>query len=421
MLTFLKEKNLNRFPYYIVHQYLEDALKELHLFTLLRYKHFAGNRMPSRILAWFLGRLFGPEAKEIHENLLVGIPCLTLETNRKLRELAQQAKGLPEVMQVLLDGDVDGIAQRLTGVQGGPEYLEAFAGFMELYGDRETSIGLGGLGASTWREVPEVVWGILKGMVTGGIETDLAREQALHERREAAEGRLRERLSKGIWRLIPVKNLVFRFIEHNRSFAAFREDSHFDLTGALSVLRVLFLELGKRFAQQGLLDDPRDIMYLTYYEIRDLIYELYNFVRVNQKVLKAKLAESKAYYQRRLARWKARGTPMEIAGETLKGVPACSGLVTGPARIIHDPREFHKLKPGDIMVAPYTNPAWTPLFASAVGIVVDTGGAASHAAIIAREYGIPAVMGAAGASNILRDGELITVNGSLGMVVRDNS
>ncbi|MHB8171462.1 MAG: PEP/pyruvate-binding domain-containing protein [Thermincolia bacterium] len=419
MLTLLRSKKLNEFAYNIVHEYLEDALRDLHLFLLLRYKYFAKNRMPSRILVWFLKRLFGPEAKEIHDNLLAGIPCLTMETNQKLRELSQKAKELPEVSRVILGGDVTKMEEQLAGVKGGPEYLTVFWDFMEGYGDRETSIGLGGLGVTTWREAPEVVWGILKGMVIGGIETDLAREQALHRRREAAEKRLEEVLSRGIWRLIPVKGLVSRFIEHNRSFAAFREDSHFDLTRALSVYRILFLELGRRFVRQGFLDDPKDIMYLSFSELRDFIYEIYHFVKVNQKVFRNNIAESKAFYQRRLARWRARGVDGETVDGALQGVPASSGVVTGPVRIILDSREFYKLKPGDIMVAPYTNPAWTPLFASAVGIVVDTGGAASHAAIIAREYGIPAVMGVPGASRVLRDGEMITVNGSQGTVVRE--
>jgi len=417
-LVFLTDKNLNRFPYHIVYEYLEEALQELHLFILLRYKYFVKNRLPSRILAWFLRRLFSSGAREIHENLLAGLPCLTMETNQKLRELALQAGRMPEVNRVLAESDVHEIEGQLAGIQGGKEFLAAFAEFMDRYGDRETSIGLGGLGVPTWREAPEVVWGILKGLVTGGVETDLAREQALHERREAAEEKLRQRLSGGIWRLIPLKGLVFKFVEQNRSFAAFREDSHFDLTKALSVFRKLFLELGKRFARQGLLDDPKDIMYLSFYDIRDVIFEIYHYLRVNPKVFRNKLNESKAYYQRRVARWKARGVTQEVFAEGLQGVPACSGVVTGPARIIHDPREFYKLKPGDIMVAPYTNPAWTPLFASAAGVVVDTGGAASHAAIIAREYGIPAVMGIPGASKILKDGEIITVNGSLGKVIR---
>lgn len=418
-LIFLKEKNLNRFPYEIVYEYLEDGLKELHLFLLYRYKFFARNRLPAGLLGHFLKLLFGSEAAEIHENLLAGIPCLTMETNHKLRELAQLAVRQPEVGRVLETAEPDAISDELAEVQGGPAYLTAFAEFMDVYGDRETTVGLGGLGVPTWRESPEVVWGILKGMVSGGIEADLAREEAMHRRRKEAEERLEKRLSSGLWALVPIKGLVRRFVSHNRSFAAFREDSHFDLARALAVFRVLFLELGARFTHRGLLDDPKDIMYLSYYEIGDTIMELYNFVQINVKVFRSRLEDKKAFYRRRVARWQARGRVPEFTGASLSGVPACSGTVCGPARIINSPADFHKLKAGDILVAPYTNPAWTPLFAAAAAIVSDTGGAASHAAIIAREYGIPAVMGVNGASKLIQDGELIEVNGTKGTVTKE--
>jgi len=85
------------------------------------------------------------------------------------------------------------------------------------------------------------------------------------------------------------------------------------------------------------------------------------------------------------------------------------------------PHDFHRIKKGDILVSSYTNPAWTPLFSTLGALVVETGGAASHAAIIAREYGIPAVMGVVKATGILQDGEIITVNGLTGAVYRDVS
>ncbi|HEX3031773.1 MAG TPA: PEP/pyruvate-binding domain-containing protein [Bacillota bacterium] len=416
MLSFVQGKKLEKFPFEIVFEYLNDAMEELHLFIVYRYGYFARNRMPSRLLAWFLRRLFGSEAQELHESLLAGIPNLTLETNQQLRELAVLAEQTPAVAEIIAKGEIADMEENLRKPEGGPEFLQAFAAFMDKYGDRETSIGLGGLGVPTWREEPDAVWGILRGLVTGGIALDLKREQAQVTRREQAEARLRERLSRGIWKVLPVKGLINRLIRHNRSFAAFREDSHFDLTRALSVLRRLFRELGNRFYQRELLEKPDDIMYLTYWEMKNTIYDLFNYGRINERIHREKVQSNRELYERRLARWIARKAPRKAGATVLKGVPSSSGTATGPARIITDPRDFYRLQPGDILVAPYTNPAWTPLFASAVAIVADTGGATSHAAIIAREYGIPAVMGAAGASTVLTDGEIITVNGTLGTV-----
>ncbi|KYF56518.1 hypothetical protein BE08_13620 [Sorangium cellulosum] len=92
-------------------------------------------------------------------------------------------------------------------------------------------------------------------------------------------------------------------------------------------------------------------------------------------------------------------------------------MVRGRARVVRDEREFDRLKAGEILVCRYTNPAWTPLFTLAAGVVTDTGGAVSHAAIVAREVGIPAVLGAAGATQRIRDGQEILVDGAEGRVV----
>jgi rifampicin phosphotransferase len=94
------------------------------------------------------------------------------------------------------------------------------------------------------------------------------------------------------------------------------------------------------------------------------------------------------------------------------------GVAIGAVKVIRGADEFHKLKPGDILVCPSTTPAWTPLFSVAAAVVADAGGPLSHAAIVAREYGIPAVMGCAHATNTLADGEQVEVNGTSGLVRR---
>ena len=90
--------------------------------------------------------------------------------------------------------------------------------------------------------------------------------------------------------------------------------------------------------------------------------------------------------------------------------------MTGPVRVVRGPEEFGRLRSGDVLVCPYTNPSWTPLFQRAAAVVVDSGGATSHAAIVAREYGIPAVMGTGDGTRVLTDGRLVTVDGTAGRV-----
>ena len=101
----------------------------------------------------------------------------------------------------------------------------------------------------------------------------------------------------------------------------------------------------------------------------------------------------------------------------LRGMPGSRGLVDGPVRIIRDGTEFGRLRAGEVLVAPFTNPAWTPLFQRAGAVVVDSGAAGSHAAIVAREYGIPAVMGTMDGSRRLVDGQRVCVDGTRGLVL----
>jgi phosphoenolpyruvate synthase/pyruvate phosphate dikinase len=103
-------------------------------------------------------------------------------------------------------------------------------------------------------------------------------------------------------------------------------------------------------------------------------------------------------------------------GDTLKGVAASPGRVTAPARVLHGPEDFPQMRAGDVLVAAITTPAWTPLFARAAAVVTDVGGPLSHGSIVAREYGIPAVLGTGAATKRIRSGQVITVDGRAGVV-----
>jgi pyruvate,water dikinase len=106
----------------------------------------------------------------------------------------------------------------------------------------------------------------------------------------------------------------------------------------------------------------------------------------------------------------------ENVGDALKGVAASPGTVTAPARVLHGPQDFAQMRPGEVLVACTTTPAWTPLFAMASAVVTDIGGPLSHGSIVAREYGIPAVMGTGVATRRIQSGQQITVDGTNGTV-----
>jgi pyruvate,water dikinase len=104
-------------------------------------------------------------------------------------------------------------------------------------------------------------------------------------------------------------------------------------------------------------------------------------------------------------------------GNVIKGVAASPGVATSVACILHGPEDFGQMKPGDVLVAPITTPAWTPLFGMASAIVTDVGGPLSHGSIVAREYGIPAVLGTGVATRRILDGQTVTVDGTAGLVM----
>ena len=101
----------------------------------------------------------------------------------------------------------------------------------------------------------------------------------------------------------------------------------------------------------------------------------------------------------------------------LRGLPASRGKAVGPARVVRSPDEFHKVRPGDVLVCTATSPTWTPVFGTVSALVTDSGGVLSHASIVAREYGLPAVVGVNHGTSTIRDGQVVTVDGTGGLVL----
>ncbi|TGJ96963.1 hypothetical protein DLJ96_02675, partial [Actinotalea fermentans ATCC 43279 = JCM 9966 = DSM 3133] len=114
-------------------------------------------------------------------------------------------------------------------------------------------------------------------------------------------------------------------------------------------------------------------------------------------------------------------TPPLGAASLLRGAAGSSGVATGPARIVRGPADFSHVRPGDVLVCPLTDPAWTPLLRVVAGVVTETGGVLSHAAIVARERRIPAVLGVAGATGLIPDGSVVTVDGEAGKITVEAS
>jgi pyruvate,water dikinase len=209
-----------------------------------------------------------------------------------------------------------------------------------------------------------------------------------------------------------------------RSFFQIREDTHFYVTLMQPTLRRVSLELGRRLVHAGALDEVEAVFHLRLEELERFGTRLplaeQTVVQIRERVARRK-AKREALANKPMVDPRLLTVVSEArAGEDviLKGTSGSPGVARGPVKIVRDISEFSKLRAGDVLVAPVTNPAWTPLFQRVVAVVVDTGGAASHAAIVAREYGVPAVMGTMKGTKELKDGQWIQVDGSRGLVLK---
>jgi pyruvate,water dikinase len=212
-----------------------------------------------------------------------------------------------------------------------------------------------------------------------------------------------------------------------------RENALSDIGLGYPVLRQMLRELGRRCAQAGWIAQGEDIFWLKLDEVQDAVASLERGGPVTS--LTGRVSQRKATHQalkratppptlppkkKYLGFDLASFTPAaedSHTGNTLKGVPTSAGRVTARACVLHGPEDFDQMQPGGVLVAATTTPAWTPLFAMASAVVTDIGGPLSHGSIVAREYGIPAVMGTGVATRFIRSGQSITVDGEAGTVM----
>jgi pyruvate,water dikinase len=249
-----------------------------------------------------------------------------------------------------------------------------------------------------------------------------ARHRRLAADREAAQATCRAALRPG-------RRAEFdALLEVAQRYAAIREEQSRDLTLGWPVLRACAARLGQHLTEQQMLARPEDVHFCTWAEIDGAMTG-------QVKPLDHAAADRRVTWQqhRRLVAPITIGRPPRLVGDVIDkavraarsgrptegaivGHPASAGRATGPARLIHGPQDFENVADGEVLVAKATSPAWTPLFARAAAVVTDGGTLAAHASLVAREYGIPAVVGTGTATSILRTGQLVTVDGSAGTV-----
>jgi pyruvate,water dikinase len=346
--------------------------------------------------------------------LVSGVETKTTETNRALDTLAARIRADAALQAIFSHAGVSELYPTIAQSGVGQAFLENFEVFLTRYGHRETALTIS---QPAWKDWPEIVLEILK-VLAGG-------ESRENESYQAWKNARNELLAHSILGSQLLNGLFLKSLTEARALFQIREDTHFYATLSQPVLRHVALELGRRLVLTGALDTPEDVFHLRLGEL-EALGEPWPPTSVTRKGMRVLVARRKARREE-LAMQPIFDTRLLVVESAkplsedllLRGFAGSPGRASGPARIVRDSSEFGKLQPGDVLVAPVTNPAWTPLFQRAAAVVVDTGGAASHAAITAREYGVPAVMGTVNGTQKLNDGQWIHVDGSRGLVLKD--
>lgn len=275
-------------------------------------------------------------------------------------------------------------------------------------------------------DTPTPVVDTLKLYLRGQGVNPFTRQRESAERREQATLAMRLRL-KGLRLKWFTKTLASA-----QKYAPLREDGLAELGLAYPLIRQMLHELGRRFTQDSVIHTPEDIFWLTAEEVWSIATRLDAGLHVESldNLIPQRKAEQRAALRAvppvALPQMKIFGFDLMSLkskrgrggkGMFIKGVATSPGRVSGIARVLHSPEEFSQMQPGEVLVASITTPAWTPLFAMASAVVTDVGGPLSHGSIVAREYGIPAVLGTGVATKRIHSGQAITVDGSAGVVI----
>lgn len=345
---------------------------------------------------------------------------ITSEMGLALLDVADVVRPRPEVVAFLRDAEsVDDAVflDELAKVPGGPEARDAIEDYLGRYGMR--CAGEIDITRPRWSECPTTlapaILDNVRNFAPGAAEQrfEQGRQKALHKERDVLT-RLRA-LPDGDRKADEAK----RMIDRVRAFIGYREYPKYGIVSRYFAYKQALMAEAERLVRAGVLPEKEDVFYLTFQELRDV-------VRSNEADDRL-IAQRKDAYRSYLALTPPRVLTSDgeavsgayrrddVPDGALAGLPVSAGTVEGRARVVLDMAQAD-LEAGDILVTAFTDPSWSTLFVGIAGLVTEVGGLMTHGAVIAREYGLPAVVGVAGATRLIRDGQRIRVHGTDGYV-----
>lgn len=356
--------------------------------------------------------------KNAADTLTQSVPNnITSEMGLALLDVADVIRPHPDVVAFLQHVEDDGFLDQLAELAGGREARDAIGAYLDEYGMR--CAGEIDITRPRWSESPTALVPIILGHIksfepgAGARRFEQGRQEASKKEQEVLE-RLRA-LPDGERKAEETK----RMIDRVRTFIGYREYPKYGIVSRYFVYKQALMEEAERLVQAHVLREKEDIFYLTFQELHDV-------VRTNQ-VDDSLICERKDAFRSYQALTPPRVLTSDgemisgayqrddVPAGALVGLAVSAGTIEGRARVILDMAEAD-LEAGDILVTAYTDPSWTPLFVAIKGLVTEVGGLMTHGAVIAREYGLPAVVGVEHATRLIRDGQRIRVHGTDGYV-----
>jgi len=342
---------------------------------------------------------------------------VTSEMGLALMDVADVIRPYPDVAAFLQHVDDEDFLNELPKLAGGQEARDAIQGWLDKYGMR--GVGEIDITRPRWSERPSMLVPMILDNVrnfepgAGARRFEQGRQEALKKETELLE-RLRA-LPDGEQKAQETK----RMIDRVRTFAGYREYPKYAMVSRYFIYKQALMNEAERLMQAGVLRETEDIFYLRFQEI----YDVMRTNHVDEQLIRERKDAFRSYQALTPPRV-ITSDGEAIAGSyrrddlpagALSGLAVSAGTIEGRARVILDIAEAD-LEAGDILVTAYTDPSWTPLFVAITGLVTEVGGLMTHGAVIAREYGLPAVVGVVNATRLIRDGQRIRVHGTEGYI-----
>ncbi|MGW2402940.1 rifamycin-inactivating phosphotransferase [Streptomyces sp. NPDC001739] len=342
---------------------------------------------------------------------------VTSEMGLALLDVADVIRRHPEVVAFLQGVEGEGFLDELAKLAGGTEARDAIEAYLDRYGMR--CVGEIDITRPRWRERPTTLVPLILDNVRN-FEPGAA-ERRFEEGRQKAQKKEQDVLSR--LRALPdgdrKADETQRMIDRVRTFIGYREYPKYGIVSRYFVYKQALLREAERLVQANVLAEKEDVFYLTFQEFRDVVRSH----QVDDQLIQQRKDAFRSYQALTPPRvLTSEGEAVtgayrrdDVPAGALIGLPVSAGTIEGRARVILDIAEAD-LEAGDILVTTFTDPSWSPLFVGITGLVTEVGGLMTHGAVIAREYGLPAVVGVAQATRLIRDGQQIRVHGTDGYV-----